>query len=71
MKTIIVALMLIGIISCTSKESQYKTIKITELNYQVDSLTDECNSLRLQLWAQEELIYSQDTIIQNLTKDLR
>lgn len=68
MKKLFLLVLLVGCFSCVSKETQ--TEKIKELTLQVDSLNVECHSLQLEIWAQEELIYSQDTTITGLQKKL-
>lgn len=71
MKKVLLLVILIGFLSCESKESHYKDIKINELTNIVDSLKEDNHQLQLQIWAQDELVYFQDTTITFLQNQLK
>lgn len=70
-RLIIITLILFGSLSCISRESQYKDVKIQHLTTKVDSLEEDNHQLQLRVWTQDELIYSQDTAITGLEKQLK
>ncbi len=69
MKKFIILFLVIYLYSCESKESRYKYVKIEELSRRIDSLENDNYNLQIQIISQEELIYSQDTMIRNLKKE--
>ena len=69
MKKFIILFLVICLYSCESKESRYKYVKIEELSRRIDSLENDNHNLQIQIISQEELIYSQDTMIRNLKKE--
>lgn len=71
MKTFIIVVLMMVFNSCVSKESSYKDIKIDSLQSELDSVNNVCHELQLELWAQEELIYSQDTLILRLKRGVK
>ena len=70
-RILIIILIVIGLLSCQSKESHYKDVKIQQLTTKVDSLEIENQTLNLEVWSQYELIYTQDTTIMGLQKQLK
>ena len=78
MKKVILLVLMVGFLSCQTKETKFKEMRILRLTNQVDSLTNQIDSLSeenhmlsLELSAQSELVYAQDTTITMLQKQLK